>query len=42
MLTHFEFRNSYLMVEVDDDMQEETNATRIRTCLRINVPGVKI
>jgi len=41
MLTCFEFGNSYLMIEVDDEMQDEPNATRIRTCLRMNVPDVK-
>jgi lactoylglutathione lyase len=42
MLTCFEFGNSYLMVEVDDEIQNEPNATRNRTCLRMNVPDVKV
>ena len=42
MLTCFEFGNSYLMVEVDDEMQHEPNGKRIRTCLRMNVPNVKM
>jgi len=41
MLTCFEFGGSYLMVEVDDEMQNEPNATRIRSCLRMNVSNVK-
>lgn len=40
-LTCFEFGNSYLMVEIDDEMPNEPNGTRIRTCLRMNVENVK-
>ncbi len=41
MLTCFKFGNSYLMVELDDEQPNGTNAERIRTCLRMNVPNVK-
>tara|TARA_B110000091_G_scaffold67082_1_gene73768 strand:- start:1461 stop:1835 length:375 start_codon:yes stop_codon:yes gene_type:complete len=42
MLTCFKFGNSYLMVEVDDENPNEPNSTRIRNCLRMNVPNVKV
>ena len=38
-LTCFEFGESYLMVELDDDNQKESG--RIKTCLRMNVSNVK-
>ena len=41
-LTCFEFGDSYLMVEIDDEYKgSNTNQERIRTCLRMNVPDVK-
>jgi len=41
-LTCFEFGDSYLMVEIDDEYKTDTIETfRIRTCLRMNVPNVK-
>lgn len=41
-LTCFEFGGSYLMVEVDGEVKEsEDRLTRIKTCLRMNVPDVK-
>ena len=43
LLTCFEFGNSYLMVELDDEFNGDTsNSNRIKTCLRMNVPNVKI
>ncbi len=41
-LTCFEFGNSYLMVEPDNEYNEtQTESKRIKTCLRMNVPNVK-
>jgi len=41
-LTCFEFGNSYLMVELDNEYNGTQNKSeRIKTCLRINVPDVK-
>jgi lactoylglutathione lyase len=41
-LTCFEFGNSYLMVELDDEYNgNQTESKRIKTCLRMNVPNVK-
>ena len=42
-LTCFAFGDSYLMVELDDtyDGSEEIH-TRMKTCLRMNVPDVKL
>lgn len=41
-LTCFEFGQSYLMVEVDDEFSgQESDKARTRTCLRMNVPDVK-
>ena len=41
-LTCFEFGNSYLMVELDDEYDgTQTDSERIKTCLRINVRNVK-
>ncbi len=41
-LTCFEFGNSYLMVELDEEYEgNQTERHRIRTCLRMNVPNVK-
>ncbi|WP_346883911.1 glyoxalase/bleomycin resistance/dioxygenase family protein [uncultured Algibacter sp.] len=42
-LTCFEFGTSYLMVELDDEYNGEALKTdRIKTCLRMHVPNVKI
>jgi len=42
-LTCFAFGGSYLMVEIDDDYKNDaTESSRIRTCLRMNVPDVKL
>lgn len=42
MLTCFEFGSSYLMVELDDTYDGSAEVhTRIKTCLRMNVPDVK-
>ena len=41
-LTCFEFGNSYLMVELDDEYDgTQTDSERIKTCLRMNVRNVK-
>jgi lactoylglutathione lyase len=41
-LTCFEFGNSYLMVELDDEYDgSQTESERIKTCLRMNIPNVK-
>lgn len=41
-LTCFEFGESYLMVEVDDEyIGPESMDNRIKTCLRMNVQNVK-
>ena len=41
-LTCFEFGQSYLMVELDDEYSgQKTETERIKTCLRMNVPNVK-
>lgn len=41
-LTCFEFGNAYLMVELDDEYNgTQTEAERIKTCLRMNVQNVK-
>ncbi len=40
-LTCFKFGESYLMVELDDEYQKETNPERTKTCLRMNVSNVK-
>ena len=43
MLTCFAFGSSYLMVELDDTYDGNTeNHMRIKTCLRMNVPHVKM
>jgi lactoylglutathione lyase len=42
-LTCFEFGKSYLMVELDGEYSgQETETERIKTCLRMNVPNVKL
>lgn len=42
-LTCFDFGNSYLMVEFDDEYNgTQTEPERIKTCLRMNVSNVKI
>jgi lactoylglutathione lyase len=43
LITCFEFNNSYLMVEFDDEISEseEHKLFRTRTCLRMNVKNVK-
>ena len=42
-LTCFEFGNSYLMVELDDEYDgNQIESERIKTCLRMNVQNVKI
>ena len=42
-LTCFEFGNSYLMVELDDEYAGiQIESERIKTCLRMNVQNVKI
>ena len=42
-LTCFEFGQSYLMVELDDEHSgQKTVIERTKTCLRMNVPNVKI
>jgi lactoylglutathione lyase len=42
-LTCFEFGESYLMIELDDEYNGQKTATeRFKTCLRKNVPNVKI
>lgn len=42
-LTCFEFGNSYMMVELDDEYNgTQTESERIKTCLRMNVSSVKI
>ena len=41
-LTCFEFGESYLMVELDDEFKtNKTKVSRIKTCLRMNVSNVK-
>ena len=41
-LTCFEFGNSYLMVELDDEYDGLRNESeRIKTCLRMNIQNVK-
>ena len=41
-LTCFEFGNSYLMVELDDEYDRtQTESERTKTCLRMNVRNVK-
>ncbi len=41
-LTCFQFGDSYLMIELDDEYKEnQTGATRIKSCLRINVQNIK-
>lgn len=41
-LTCFEFGNSYLMVELDDEYKgNQGDKQRTRTCLRMNVSNVK-
>ena len=43
MLTCFGFGDSYLMVELDDEFKGDmSNSDRIKTCLRMNVPNVKV
>lgn len=43
ILTCFKFGDSYLMIEIDDEYQEnKTDSDRIKTCLRMNVPNVKL
>ncbi len=42
-LTCFEFGQSYLMIELDDEYNGQKTATeQFKTCLRMNVPNVKI
>ena len=42
-LTCFEFGQSYLMVELDDEYNgQKTKTERTKTCLRMNVPNVKM
>ena len=42
-LTCFEFGKSYLMVELGDEYDgQKTESERTKTCLRINVPNVKM
>ena len=42
-LTCFEFGKSYLMLELDGVYSgQETETERIKTCLRMNVPNVKL
>jgi len=42
-LTCFEFGKSYLMVELDDEYDgQKTKLDRTKTCLRMNVPNVKM
>ncbi|QXP59833.1 VOC family protein [Olleya sp. HaHaR_3_96] len=42
-LTCFKFGQSYLMVELDDEyIGQKTETERFRTCLRMNVPNVKL
>ena len=42
-LTCFEFGKSYLMVEFDDEYNGQKRDTeRTKTCLRMNVPNVKL
>jgi lactoylglutathione lyase len=42
-LTCFKFGESYLMVELDDEYNgQKTEKERTKTCLRMNVPNVKI
>ena len=42
-LTCFEFGQSYLMVELDDEYnRQKTETERTKTCLRMNVSNVKI
>tara|TARA_R110002096_G_scaffold63_1_gene189 strand:- start:263 stop:655 length:393 start_codon:yes stop_codon:yes gene_type:complete len=42
-LTCFKFGQSYLMVELDDEYNgQKTETERFRTCLRMNVPNVKL
>jgi lactoylglutathione lyase len=41
-LTCFEFGNSYLMVEIDDEYTgKQKEGERFKTCLRMNVEDVK-
>ena len=42
-LTCFEFGHAYLMVELDDAYNgQKTGMERTKTCLRMNVPNVKM
>lgn len=42
-LTCFEFGESYLMVELDDEYNgQKIETERTKTCLRMNVPNVKL
>ncbi len=43
-ITCFSFGNSYLMVELDDEYNTDlfNENERIKTCLRMNVPNVKL
>ena len=42
-LTCFEFGHAYLMVELDDEYNgQKTGMERTKTCLRMNVPNVKM
>lgn len=41
-LTCFQFGDSYLMVEIDDEnVAESIYKERVKTCLRMNVPDVR-
>ncbi len=43
-ITCFSFGNSYLMIELDDEFTPNLSYKneRVRTCLRMNVPNVKL
>ncbi|WP_291964957.1 VOC family protein [Maribacter sp.] len=42
-LTCFEFGHAYLMIELDDEYNGQiTEMERTKTCLRMNVPNVKM
>jgi len=42
-LTCFEFGQSYLMVELDDEYSgQKIESERTKTCLRMNVPNVRL
>lgn len=41
-LTCFQFGGSYLMVEREDEVIQETGHSSYSTCLRLNVPDVRV